>query len=144
MNFAFYQSLYERVIEHARYRWNADSNFVQVTVDTRAADYALHADRWCSLYGTLNAKAVAGVSSAVCGVVPFFVCNPVEPAGNTNTQSPVGGLDPGTGIVMAQGGTQWGPGNFGFLDQLGNGANGVAEALGVEFAFWDLPPAQQA
>ena len=30
---------------------------------------------------------------------------------------------------MAQGGTQWGPGNFGFLDQLGNGANGVAEAL---------------
>ncbi len=42
-----------------------------------------------------------------------------EPASNTDTQYPVGGLNPGTGVVMAQGGTQWGPGNFGFLDQLG-------------------------
>ena len=53
---------------------------------------------------------------------------------------PPGGLDPGTGIVMAQGGTQWGPGNFGFLDQLGNGANGVAEALASNDLFGNCQP----
>ena len=32
-------------------------------------------------------------------------------------------------MVLYEGGSSWGPGNFGFLDQIGNGANGVAEAL---------------
>jgi Flp pilus assembly protein TadG len=107
---------------------DSDANFVQVQVDTRTADYAF-TPIVAAFFGSLDAKAVAGVSSAVCGVVPFFICNPVEPANNTDVNLAPGGIDPGTGIVMAQGGTQWGPGNFGFLDQIGNGANGVAEAL---------------
>jgi len=107
---------------------DADANVVQVEVDTRTADYAF-TPVVAAFYGSLNAKAVASVSSAVCGVVPFFICNPVEPANNTDVNLAPGGVDPGTGIIMAQGGTQWGPGNFGFLDQIGNGANGVAEAL---------------
>jgi hypothetical protein len=36
---------------------------------------------------------------------------------------------------MAQGGTQWGPGNFGFLDQAGNGADSVAHALASDTLF---------
>ena len=133
VNLTFYRA-YTSASSNTLATDGTDSNFVQVTVDTRAADYAL-TPVVGAVFGTLNAKAVAGVSSAVCGVVPFFVCNPAEPAGNTNTQYPVGGLSPGTGVVMAQGGTQWGPGNFGFLDQLGNGANGVAAALASNSLF---------
>jgi hypothetical protein len=48
---------------------------------------------------------------------------------------PPGGVDPGTGVIMAQGGAQWGPGNFGFLDQLGNGADSVADALASNTLF---------
>jgi Flp pilus assembly protein TadG len=107
---------------------DTDSNFVQVQVDTRSTNYAF-TPIVAAFTGTLSAKAVAGLGSSVCGVVPFFICNPAEPADNTDVHLEPGGVAPGTGIVMAQGGTQWGPGNFGFLDQLGNGANGVAEAL---------------
>ena len=113
-------------------------NFVQVTVDTRAADYAL-TPVVGAVFGILNAKAVAGVSSAVCGVVPFFVCNPAEPTGNTNTQYPVGGLSPGTGVMMAQGGTQWGPGNFGFLGSTGKWREWNPPWPRVKFTFWDMP-----
>jgi Flp pilus assembly protein TadG len=107
---------------------DADSNVVQVEVDTRTANYAF-TPIVAAFHNSLKAKAVAGVTSAVCGVVPFFICNPEEPANNTDVHLAPSGVDPGTGILMAQGGTQWGPGNFGFLDQLGNGANSVAEAL---------------
>ena len=48
---------------------------------------------------------------------------------------PPSGIDTGAGVVLAEGGTQWCPGNFGFLDQLGNGANGVAEALASNTLF---------
>jgi Flp pilus assembly protein TadG len=118
---------------------DSDSKVVEVTVDTRAADYAL-TPVVGALYGSLNAKAVAGVSSAVCGVVPFFVCNPVEPAGNTNVNLSPGGVDPGVGMVLYEGGTQWGPGNFGFLDQIGTGANGVGEALASDTLFGNCSP----
>ncbi len=60
-------------------------------------------------------------SSAICGVVPFFICNPTEPVGNTDVNLAPGGVNPGTGIVMAEGGSQWGPGNFGFPRPVGPG-----------------------
>jgi len=107
---------------------DADANIVQVQVDARTANYAF-TPIVAAFAGTTNAKAVAGLSSAICGVVPFFICNPTEPVGNTDVNLAPGGVNPGTGIVMAEGGSQWGPGNFGFLDQLGQGANTVAEAL---------------
>ena len=113
---------------------DSDSNFVQVEMDTRTANYAL-TPIVAAFSGDATARAVAGLGSAVCGVVPFFVCNPAEPANNNDPELPPDGIDTGTGIVMAQGGTQWGPGNFGFLDQLGNGANGVAEAMASDTLF---------
>ncbi|QNP43071.1 hypothetical protein H9L15_14080 [Sphingomonas daechungensis] len=86
---------------------DADSNFVRVTVNNRTANFAF-TPIVAAFSGSTNASAIAGLSSAVCGVVPFFICNPTEPSGNTNVNLSPGGLNPGTGIVMAQGGTQWG------------------------------------
>ena len=41
---------------------------------------------------------------------------------------------------MAQGGAQWGPGNFGFLDQAGVGADGVADALASDGLYANCSP----
>ena len=90
---------------------DADSNFVQVEVDTRTANYAF-TPIVAAFHNSLKAKAVAGVSSAVCGVVPFFICNPVEPVNNTDVHLPPGGVDPGTGVIMAQGGSAVGTRKF--------------------------------
>ena len=46
-------------------------------------------------------------------------------------------------MVLYEGGSSWGPGNFGFLDQIGNGANGVAQALASNGLFGDCPPTSQ-
>ncbi len=107
----------------------ATAAFVEVTVGARTAFYALTPIVSALSSGATAATAYAGVGSAVCGVVPFFVCNPIETNANTDTNLSPGGVSPGTGMVLAEGGTQWGPGNFGFLEQIGNGADGVAEAL---------------
>lgn len=106
---------------------DSDANFVNVTVETRTANFALTpiVDAFSA---DMSASAFAGIGSAVCGVVPFFICNPTEPVGNTDPYL-TPGIQTGVGIVMAEGGSQWGPGNFGFIEQIGNGANGVAEAL---------------
>ncbi len=142
MNLTFYKN-YTSASSNTPATDGTDSNFVKVTVDTRAADYAL-TPIVGAFFGSLNAKAVAGMSSAVCGVVPFFVCNPAEPARQHQYRNIRSAASrPGTGVVMAQGGTQWGPGNFGFLDQLGNGANGVAAALASNSLFRDLPEHRQ-
>lgn len=105
-----------------------EANYVQVTVDSREAFFALTPVVAMLSSGAMTATAYAGVGSSVCGVVPFFICNPAEPLGNIDAYYPVN-IAPGTGIVMGEGGTQWGPGNFGFLQQLGNGASSVADAI---------------
>lgn len=114
---------------------DSDSNFVEVEVASRRANYALTPVVAAFNSGDMSARALAGVGSAICGVVPFFMCNPAEPVGNLDVHLPPGGIDPGTGIVMAEGGSQWGPGNFGWVDQVGQGANGVAEALASDSLF---------
>lgn len=120
---------------------DSDANFVQVTVETRTANFALTpiVDVFSA---NMSAAAFAGVGSAICGVVPFFICNPTEPVGNEDPYYPVG-VTTGVGIVMAEGGTSWGPGNFGFIDQLGNGANGVAQALAQDTLYGTCSPTEQ-
>ena len=118
---------------------DSDSNFVKVTVDNRTAKYAF-TPIVAAFAGSTNASAVAGLSSAICGVVPFFICNPVEPVGNTDVNLAPGGVPTGAGMVLYEGGSSWGPGNFGFIDQLGNGANGVAEALASNALNGDCSP----
>lgn len=105
-----------------------NAEFVEVTVGGRTAFYALTPIVAAISSGPITATAYAGVGSAVCGAVPFFICSPDEPLNNNDPYREVS-IAPGTGIAMLEGGQQWGPGNFGFLDQLGKGANGVKEAL---------------
>ena len=121
---------------------DADSNFVRVTTVNRTANFAF-TPIVAAFSGSTNASAVAGLSSAICGVVPFFICNPVEPAGNTDVNLAPGGTPTGAGMVLYEGGSSWGPGNFGFLDQIGNGANGVAAALASNGLFGDCQPTAQ-
>ena len=99
-----------------------------MTVDPRTANYALTPIVAKFSSGPISASALAGVDSAICGVVPFFVCSPSEPVGNTDPLLAVS-IAPGTGIKMLEGGDQKGPGNFGFLSVLGRGASNLEEAL---------------
>ncbi|SCW85037.1 Putative Flp pilus-assembly TadE/G-like [Sphingobium faniae] len=106
---------------------DATAKFVEIQVGTRRANYAF-TPIVAAFHGDSSAKAYAGVDGALCAVVPFFICNPDEPLGNTNPLYPVS-IAPGTGIQMLEGGQQKGPGNFGFLVFAGRGANNLAEAL---------------
>jgi len=107
-----------------------DAGFVQVTVVSRRANFAL-TPIVGYFFSDMNATAFAGVDSAICGVVPFFICNPTEPSSNTDHYYPVT-IAPGTGIKLIEGGTQKSPGNFGFLAYVDRGANSLAEALGAD------------
>nr|WP_313804974.1 pilus assembly protein TadG-related protein [Sphingobium sp.] len=118
---------------------DATANFVEVTVGARSAFYALTPIVSAISSGPISGTAYAGVDSAICGAVPFFICNPDEPIGNTDPYYTVS-IPSGTGIVMGEGGTQWGPGNFGFVDQAGRGASSVAEALASNALFANCAP----
>ncbi len=116
----------------------ADARFVEVTVDTRAANYAL-TPIVGAVSGSLNAQAVAGLGSAVCRIPPLMVCNPDEPeSGTVTTETPIditGRI--GDGLLTKPGGGSngWGPGVYGYLRVGGAGANEVRRALG-----WNGPP----
>lgn len=111
---------------------DADAGFVQVTVDTRAANYTF-TPVVGAFAGDLGAAAVAGMGSALCRIPPLMVCNPDEASFpdslNTNRV--------GQGLLAKPGGGSggWSPGNYGYLDIGPNGAVGVRQALG-----WDGPP----
>ena len=114
---------------------DGDAGFVSITVEDRAANYAL-TPIVGAIGGSLNASAVAGLGSALCRVPPLMICNPDEA---TSTASPPD-IDMATRIgqgLLAKpgGGSSWSPGNYGYLDTGPNGAVGVRQALG-----WNGPP----
>lgn len=112
---------------------DSDAAFVEVAVASRRANFAL-TPVVAMMNADMNAKAFAGTESAVCGVVPFFICSPSEPVGNTNLNYPVD-IPEGTGIQMLEGGNQKGPGNFGFLAYAGQGASSLEKALSTDKLF---------
>lgn len=115
----------------------AEAAFVQVTVDTRAANYAL-TPIVGAVSGSINAEAVAGLGSAVCRVPPLMVCNPEEPGTPTGETPFDADAYEGQGLLAKPGGGgKWTPGNYGYLDIGPNGATGVRQALG-----WDGPPGE--
>lgn len=84
---------------------------------------------------TIEASAVARKGRAVCQITPLAVCNPAEATGGAGAAFNAADYY-GKQILVRQhqgAGTQWAPGNFGFLDVpgFGNGARGLADALGV-------------
>lgn len=109
---------------------DADVNFVEVTVNSRSAFFALTPIVAVLSSGPLSAKAYAGVGGAICKVPPVMMCNPAEGTGQDFPLS----TDIGKGIRLVAGGSggAWGPGNFGYLEtNLGSGANVLETALGA-------------
>lgn len=113
---------------------DADARFVEVTVDPRALTYAL--TPIMGAFGpVLDARAMAGLGSAVCKVPPLFMCNPAE-VNAIGADFPVSTLL-GAGIKLVAGAPNV-PGNFGFLDTNGGGNSTPALAMALG---WDNVPA---
>jgi Flp pilus assembly protein TadG len=109
---------------------DATANFVEVTVGARRAFYALTPVVALINSGDLRASALAGLSTAMCRVPPTMICNPDEPAGNSDPNFPFN-ADAYRGFGMRLvGDGSYAPGNFGYLETgFGSGANNLLKAL---------------
>jgi len=120
----FYSS-YDQNADTGTVTTNATAaKYVQVSVGTREAVYALTPVIRLFRSGNLGALATAGLSSAVCKVPPLMLCIPSEtfPAAS----------DIGHGLRLQPGPNPgaWVPGDYGYLD-FSNGASGLATNLGA-------------
>ena len=110
---------------------DADAKFVEVTVNTREAFFALTPIVQALRSGALTGTAFAGLGSAICKVPPVMMCNPNEP-GSTDFSPAAGvGLRLLTGDATA-------PGNFGYLDTDAYDGNGTPELKTL--IGYDTPP----
>jgi len=114
---------------------DANAKFVDVTVNTREAFFALTPVVAALSSGAIGATAFAGLGSAVCKVPPLMMCNPKEIGDSAFTTSNY----IGKGILLVARQNQadaYGPGNFGFLDTgydvAGGGTAVLRRALGQE------------
>jgi Flp pilus assembly protein TadG len=100
------------------------AKYVQVSVGTREAVYALTPIVAVFRSGNLSALAIAGLSSAICKVPPLMLCIPSETFPSTS--------DIGRGLRLQPGPKtgSWVPGDYGYLD-FGNGASGLKTNLGA-------------
>ena len=102
------------------------AKFVEVTVGSRKAFFALTPIVSALSSGDIGAKAIAGLGAAVCNVPPLMICGP---SADFPTTSDIGKgllLQPGSGTDPGA----WAPGDYGYLD-FGNGASGLATNLGA-------------
>lgn len=116
---------------------DADVNFVEVTVNSRTARFALTPVVAMFSSGPLSAKAYAGLGEAICKVPPVMICNPDEPIGNTDVDYDfvvANRIGKGLKLVtVGNGNSAWAPGNFGYLDTGSSTSNPnveLREALG--------------
>lgn len=107
---------------------DADAHFVEVILDARTAKYALTPIAG-ALFGDIVAAAMAGLGSSICKVPPVMLCNPAE---TTDPDFSVGSyIGKGLRLVANDGGANYAPGNFGYLEtNAGNGAQATAQTLG--------------
>lgn len=133
----FYQS-YDQTTDTPGPAATDDSNakVVIVSITPRQAVYALTPIVAAFRSGSINAQAVASLSSAICKMPPVMICNPEETG--TNTSFDVSNYV-GDGLrltAVGNGSGTWAPGNFGYLDtNTGvNGAPDLREGLG-----WNVP-----
>ena len=120
----------------------ADANFVEVTVNPATYDTIFPASFLNAVNSlTTTATAVAGMQAGACNVVPMFICNPVEPVGNSdayrttelmthvNTASERRKLFELKAFPNS-GQSQFSPGNFGYVQTpLGPGARSLNDAI---------------
>jgi Flp pilus assembly protein TadG len=100
----------------------SEANFVQVTVDTRRANFALTPIVAVLNSGDLAATARAGLGTALCKVPPLMICNPTPGvAVDWNAQR-------GRGLrAVAQSG--WTPGGFGYIGPQDAGSTQIGLAF---------------
>jgi Flp pilus assembly protein TadG len=88
---------------------NSEARFVEVSVDTRKAYYALTPIVGALASGEIGAKARAGLGTALCRVPPLMICPPPGAAVDWNTLR-------GHGIrAVSNSGPNWAPGAFGYI-----------------------------
>lgn len=109
---------------------DANANFVQVTVDSKEAFFALTPVVAALSSGAITGTAYAGMGAAICKVPPLMLCNPSETG--TDKDFDVDDLI-GKGIRLVENdGNDYGPGNFGFLQTPGfPGKNSMRDALAL-------------
>ncbi|MBA3511796.1 pilus assembly protein TadG-related protein [Sphingomonas sp.] len=106
-----------------------NAKFVELDVNPRTAFYALTPVVGAFSSGALGAKAFAGLGEAICRVPPLMLCNPNESGDPDFTIANYVGK--GLRLVANDGGGNYGPGLFGFLEVgQGNGAADLAKVLG--------------
>ena len=138
----FYQS-YDQVNDTFGTAATGDANaaVVLVQVDAKQATYALTPIVNLFSSGDITGTAIASIGHAVCKTPPVMVCNPAEPANNSNenlqyTPTAGQGLNLITGDATV-------PGNFGWLQaNNGPGASNLAEELGYNTPPGDCQPSQ--
>ena len=145
MTFTFYASYnqatdsYGTVVTPGAAGADASAKVVKVTIGTRSAKFAL-TPIVGAISGSSTASATASVGNAICKTPPVMLCNPDEPAGNTNEDlvySPVAGQ----GLRLITGDATV-PGNFGWLEAaIGNGAPALAGELGYNTPLGDCQAA---
>jgi Flp pilus assembly protein TadG len=79
---------------------------------------------------TISTTAVAGCNQAICRAPPLMICNPAE-QGNAGAAFDISAWRGRQIRLLHQGGANaaWAPGNFGYLQVTGNGANALRDAL---------------
>ncbi|HEU4704715.1 MAG TPA: pilus assembly protein TadG-related protein [Sphingomicrobium sp.] len=108
---------------------DGDAKFVEIQVNPRTAVYALTPVVAAFSSGGLTAVAFAGLGEAICRVPPLMLCNPNE--ANDPDFTIADYIGKGIRLVANDGGGNYGPGLFGFLEVgQGNGAIDLAKALG--------------
>lgn len=112
-------------------RNDGEARFVLVTVDARVAEYAFTPVIDVLNSGDIEAAAFAGLGSAICKIPPVMMCNPNE-ATDPNFSS-IDYTGRGIRLIANDGGSNYGAGNFGYLENIGgaNGVPGIRDALGL-------------
>ncbi|WP_309662572.1 pilus assembly protein TadG-related protein [Sphingomonas sp.] len=88
---------------------NGEAKFVEVTVNSRKANFALTPVVGALTSGDLSAKARAGLGTALCKVPPLMICPPTGAAVDWDTLK-------GHGIrAVSNSGSNWAPGDFGYV-----------------------------
>lgn len=106
------------------------ARFVEVTTTPLQHDNTFLLAVGASSGTTITTVAVAGCSQAICRAPPIMICNPAE-------QTTIGAsfdISAWRGHqirLVHQGGANaaWAPGNFGYLEVNGSGANALRDAL---------------
>jgi Flp pilus assembly protein TadG len=109
---------------------NVEAHFVEVTVGSRRAKFALTAIVGALSSGDVSAKARAGMGTALCKVPPLMICSPTPGAAiDWNSMK-------GRGLrAVSKTGKSWSPGNFGYIGP--QDANSTQKALAYENPVFD-------